>query len=51
MTTDDIWHLVDFVLDLPYQPGSQYHTDAHMEQRRASGYNLGRNLNPQMNTD
>jgi mono/diheme cytochrome c family protein len=32
MTTDDIWHLVDFVLDLPYQPGSQYHTDAHMEQ-------------------
>ena len=30
MTMDDIWHLVDFVLDLPYEPGSQYHTDSHM---------------------
>jgi mono/diheme cytochrome c family protein len=31
MTTDDIWHLVDFILDLPYQPGSQYHSDEHMK--------------------
>jgi mono/diheme cytochrome c family protein len=31
MTTDDIWHLVDFILDLPYEPGSQYHTDEHMK--------------------
>ncbi len=27
MTTDDIWHVVDFILDLPLQAGSQYHTD------------------------
>jgi mono/diheme cytochrome c family protein len=31
MTADDIWHLIDFILDLPYQPGSQYHTDEHMK--------------------
>ncbi|HZZ30025.1 MAG TPA: c-type cytochrome [Pirellulales bacterium] len=31
MTTDDIWHLIDFILDLPYEPGSQYHTDEHMK--------------------
>jgi mono/diheme cytochrome c family protein len=31
MTTDDIWHLVDFILDLPYQPGSQFHNDQHMK--------------------
>jgi mono/diheme cytochrome c family protein len=30
MTTDDIWHVIDFVLDLPYQPGSQYYTEQHM---------------------
>ncbi len=24
MTPDDIWHVVDFVLALPYEPGSQY---------------------------
>lgn len=30
MTSDDIWHVIDFVLDLPYQPGSQYHTEERM---------------------
>lgn len=24
MSTDDIWHVVDYVLALPYEPGSQY---------------------------
>ncbi len=27
---DDIWHLIDYVLDLPYEPGSQYYTEQHM---------------------
>lgn len=31
VTTDEIWHMVDFVLDLPYEAGSQYHTDQHMQ--------------------
>jgi mono/diheme cytochrome c family protein len=31
ITPDDMWHVVDFVLDLPYEPGSQYHTDSHMQ--------------------
>ncbi|HTQ37522.1 MAG TPA: cytochrome c [Pirellulales bacterium] len=31
MTSDDIWHLIDFILDLPYEPGSQYHNDEHMK--------------------
>jgi mono/diheme cytochrome c family protein len=31
MTPDDIWHVVDFILDLPYQSGSQYyHSEQHM---------------------
>jgi mono/diheme cytochrome c family protein len=30
MNSDDIWHLIDFVLDLPYQAGSQYHTEERM---------------------
>jgi len=30
MTSDDIWHVIDFVLDLPYQPGSQFHSEEHM---------------------
>jgi mono/diheme cytochrome c family protein len=30
MTSDDIWHVIDFVLDLPYQPGSQFHTEERM---------------------
>jgi len=30
MTTDDIWHLIDFVRDLPYQAGSQFHSEDRM---------------------
>jgi len=30
MTSDDIWHVIDFVLDLPYQAGSQFHTEERM---------------------
>jgi mono/diheme cytochrome c family protein len=30
MTTDDIWHLIDYVKDLPYQAGSQFHTEQRM---------------------
>jgi mono/diheme cytochrome c family protein len=28
MSTDDIWHVVDYVLALPYEPGSQYAPEA-----------------------
>lgn len=31
MTSDDIWHVIDFVLDLPYEAGSQY--QAHSEKQ------------------
>jgi len=30
MTSDDIWHIIDFVLDLPYEAGSQYHAEERM---------------------
>jgi mono/diheme cytochrome c family protein len=26
MPPEDIWHLIDYVLELPYAPGSQFHT-------------------------
>ena len=31
MTPEDIWHVVDFVLDLPFQPGSQPPPDANLQ--------------------
>ncbi len=30
MTPDDIWHVVDFILDLPFEPGSQPPPDANL---------------------